>query len=72
MRYYVTDSNYIPFHEQRSDGYTKLQAIDRVQREMKECAEMFGGKPEDYKSLYHIVDTDFNTIIEYDDYIKRG
>lgn len=66
MRYYVTDSNYIPLHEQRPDGYTKLQAIDRVQREMKECVEFFGGEMKDYKSWFHIVDTNFNIIVEFE------
>lgn len=66
MRYYITDSNYIPFHEQRPDGYTKLQAIEIVQRKMKECAEMFGGKMEDYKSWFHIVDTNFNVIVDFE------
>lgn len=70
MRYYITDSNYIPIGFQNKDGYSILKAIDRLQKEVRECVHMFGGKPEDYKSCYHIVDTDFNTIIEYDNYIR--
>lgn len=65
-RYYVTDENLIPFHEQPADGYTKLEAIERAQREVKECAKLFGGKESDYTSWFHIVDNKFNWCDELD------
>ena len=33
MRYFVSNDDLIPLHEQPSNGYTKLQAIERAQRE---------------------------------------
>ncbi len=60
MRYYVTNDDLIPFHEQPETGYTKLQAIERAQREVKECVKLFGGKQSDYISWFHIVDENFH------------
>lgn len=55
-RYFVTNYDFIPFHAQPPEGYTKLEAIARAQREVKECVELFGGKESDYTSWFHIID----------------
>lgn len=55
-RYFVTDENFVPLSSQPSDGYTKLQAIDRAQREVDQCVKLFGGEPADYAPTFHIVD----------------
>lgn len=59
MKYYVTNDDFIPFHAQPEAGYTKLQAIERAQREVKECVKLFGGQKSDYTSWFHIVDKNF-------------
>lgn len=59
-RYYVTNEDFIPLHAQPDEGYTKLQAIERAQREVDECVKLFGGKPEDYTSYFHIFDDKMN------------
>jgi hypothetical protein len=51
MRYYVTNDDLIPFHEQPAEGYTKLQAIERAQREVKEAVKFYHLKS-DYKGGY--------------------
>ena len=60
MRYYVTNYDNIPLHNQPESGYTKLQAIERAQREVKECVNLFGGKPQDYTNDFHIMDSKCN------------
>lgn len=65
-RYYVTNYDMIPLHAQPPEGYTKLQAIARAQREVRESAELFGGDPKDYVSYYHIVDDKFNRCVDLD------
>lgn len=55
-RYYVTNEDFIPLRAQPNEGYTKLQAIARAQREVDECVQLFGGKPEDYTAYFHIFD----------------
>jgi hypothetical protein len=55
-RYYVANEDFIPLHAQPEDGYTKLQAIERAQREVDECVRLFGGKPQDYTGDFHILD----------------
>lgn len=65
-RYYVTNDDMIPLHAQPSEGYTKLQAIARAQREAKESAKLFGGDAKDYVSYYHIVDDKFNKCCDLD------
>lgn len=55
-RYYVTNEDLIPLRAQPEDGYTKLEAIARAQREVDECVKLFGGKPENYTSCFHIMD----------------
>jgi len=65
-RYFVTNEDYIPLHSQPANGYTKLQAISRAQREVGGCVDLFGGRPEDYTSDFHIVDHNFNPCTELD------
>lgn len=65
-RYFVTNENLIPLHAQPSKGYTKLQAIERAQREVDECVKLFGGKPSDYTDGFHIVDDKFHYCDELD------
>lgn len=65
-RYFVTNDDFIPLHAQPSEGYTKLQAITRAQREVDECVKLFGGRPDEYTSEFHIVDSDFNHCPELD------
>ena len=65
-RYFVTNEDYIPLHAQPAEGYTKLQAIQRAQREVNECADLFGGRPDEYTSDFHIVDDDFNRCPDLD------
>lgn len=59
-RYFVTNEDFVPLHAQPSEGYTKLQAISRAQREVNESVKLFGGRPQDYTSYFHIVDDNFN------------
>lgn len=65
-RYYVTNEDYILLHAQPAEGYTKLQAIQRAQREVRESANLFGGRPDEYTSYFHIVDDDFNRCPDLD------
>lgn len=65
-RYFVTDDNLIPLYAQPAEGYTKLKAIERAQREVKECASLFGGTESDYTTFFHIVDSNFNYCQELD------
>lgn len=65
-RYFVTNNDFIPLHAQPSEGYTKLQAVARAQREVDECVELFGGTAADYVSYFHIVDNNFNHCPELD------
>lgn len=60
MRYYIADVNNIPLHSQPENGYTKLGVLNRAQRELAECVELFGGRPNDYTSCFHILDQNFN------------
>lgn len=69
MRYYVTNENLIPLHEQPQKGYTKLQAVERAQREVKYCIELFGGSFKDYKNYFHIMDSNFHYVEELDNAI---
>lgn len=66
MRYFVTNDDMIPLHAQPPEGYTKLQAIARAQREAKECASLFGGKESDYTSYFHIIDSNCHYCKELD------
>lgn len=64
MRYYIANDQGIPFHAQPENGYTKLQAIARVQREIKECIELFGGKFSDYKTWFLVYDKNHHEVTE--------
>jgi hypothetical protein len=66
LRYYVTDHNLIPLTAQPAEGYTKLEAIERAQREVDECVRLFGGKPSDHTGAFHIVDSNFHYCEELD------
>lgn len=69
MKYYVTNENLIPLHAQPEQGYTKLQAISRAQREVKECVNLFGCKESEYVPYFHIVDDSFHYCKELDNAI---
>lgn len=62
MRYFVTDYNGIPYKEQPKNGYTKLQVIERVQKEIENCIKLFGGNFQDYKDWFIIKNNKFETI----------
>lgn len=62
MRYFVTDYNGIPYKEQPENGYTKLQVIERVQKEIENCIKLFGGNFQDYKDWFIIKNNKFETI----------
>ncbi len=64
MRYYVANDKGIPYHEQPAEGYTKLQAIARVQREIKFCIEWWGGQVKDYISWLTIYDKNFHEVTD--------
>ena len=59
MRYYIADHNGIPLSNQPENGYTKLGAIERAQRECEECVLLFGGKIQDYTNDIYIMDSNF-------------
>ena len=65
-RYYVANEDFIPFKEQPTEGYTKLQAIGRIHREIAEYVKLFGGKPEDYAPCFHIMDDKMHYCRELD------
>lgn len=76
MRYYIANSDNIPLHAQPEKGYTKLQVILRLQREVEEMCNLFGDYSNnyieqfnEYKSYFHILDSDFNEVHEFDDAI---
>ncbi len=69
MRYYIANYDNIPFHAQPAKGYTKLQVILQVQLAIKECVKLHGGKFEDYKSWFHILDNNFHEVHDFDDAI---
>jgi len=60
MRYYVTNDDLIPLHAQPPEGYTKLQAIERAQREAQEATELFNIPINESVKWFHIVDSNFN------------
>lgn len=64
LRYYVTDDDYIPLHEQPNEGYTELQAIERAQREAERSAKLFNLKVSETAKWYHIMDS--NNKIRHD------
>jgi len=68
-RYYVTDDDYIPLSNQPNNGYTKMQAIQRAQREAEEAAKLFGLEISDTAKWYHIMDSNNNICHELDNAI---
>lgn len=64
MRYYVANKDGIPFHAQPENGYTKLQAMARIQREIKEDIRLFGGSFDDYKTWYTVLDRNFRDVTQ--------
>ena len=66
-RYYIADHNGIPLRCQPENGYTYLQVIARVQRELDECVKLFGGKPQDHKDGFMVLDSKFHEVKEAKD-----
>lgn len=66
MKYYVTNDDLIPFHEQPPNGYTKLKAIERAQREAKQASELFAIPITETAKWFHIVDSNFHYCRELD------
>ena len=60
MRYYIADYNRIPLKEQLERGYTALQVIARVQREVEEDMRLFGMTFDMAKDGYTILDSNFH------------
>lgn len=65
-RYYVANEDFIPLRAQPNEGYTKLEAIERAQREVDECVKLFGGSPADYTTCFHIMDDKMHYCRELD------
>ena len=61
-RYYVANSDGLPFPNQPNNGYTYLQAIERVQREIEECIKLFGGRRSEYTEWFEILDNNFDVV----------
>lgn len=62
MRYYIANQDGIPFHEQPTNGYTRLQVIARLHREIEECIKLFGGVFQDYKDCFVVLDSKFRSV----------
>lgn len=60
MRYYIANIDNIPLYSQPENGYTKLQVLNRAQRELDECVKLFGKSPKDYTKWFHILDQNFH------------
>lgn len=65
-RYFVTDDDYIPLHDQPNEGYTKLGAVERAQREAEANARLFKIPMSEAVKGYHIMDDEYNIIHELD------
>ena len=61
-RFLVASYTGLPFHAQPENGYTYLGAICRVQREINECIKLWGGKVEDYKDWFMVLDHNFKEV----------
>lgn len=66
MRYFITNDDLIPLHAQPSNGYTKLQAIERAQREAQEETKLFNIPINESVKWFHIVDSNFHYCQELD------
>ena len=69
LRYYVTDDDYIPLKAQPDEGYTKLQAIQRAQREAEQSAKLFKMRVADTAKWYHIMDSNNKILRDLDNAI---
>lgn len=63
-RYFIANSDGIPYHAQPENGYTELQAISAVQRYAEEDAKLFGGQYTDYIHDYCILDSRFRDVTD--------
>ena len=70
-RYWVTDDDYIPLHDQPEKGYTKNQAISRAQREAERLTgfKRFNLSMKDAVKYFHIMDSDGKICHELDNAI---
>jgi len=62
MRYYIANTDNIPYKAQPENGFTKLQVIAAVHRYAKEDAEYFGGSYTDYIHDYNILNSNFREV----------
>ena len=70
-RYWVTNDDYIPISEQPDEGYTKMGAIQRAQREVERITnnKRWNVSISDASKLFHIMDSDGNICHDLDDAI---
>ena len=61
-RYYVVNSDGLPLSNQQYNGYTYMQVIERVQREIEECVKLFGGIYSDYIEWFEVLDNNFDIV----------
>ena len=61
-RYYVANSDGLPLSNQQNNGYTYLQVIERVQREIEECVKLFSGEYSDYIEWFEVLDNNFDIV----------
>lgn len=69
QRYYVANDDLIPLHEQPAEGYTKLEAIMRAQREAERDCKLFNIPMSEAVKNYHIMDSDCHYCRELDNAI---
>lgn len=69
MRYFVTNDDLIPLHCQPENGYTEIQAVERAQREAKECSEMFSISINETVKWFHIMDDKMHYVKQLDNAI---
>lgn len=60
MRYYIANYNCIPLKEQPERGYTQLQVIARVHREVERDMQFFGWTFDIAKEGYTILDSNYH------------
>ena len=69
VRYYIADYNGIPLKAQPERGYTELQVIARVQREIEKDMRLFGWTFSEAKDGYRILNNNFHECKELYDAI---
>lgn len=69
LRYFVTDDDYIPLKAQPENGYTKLQAVERAQREAEQASKLFKLPISDTAKWYHIMDSNNKILHDLDNAI---